>query len=180
MCNRIIHDEIAKEYSYIMCPFCYKPINERKMSKTDFECCDDQDIINEDGKIVCRNCGVLCFYKYFKEYIDFNENKYKLRKKSFYIRKYHIENTINKICDENKIQLKNLERTKIFEIFNKINKVIPKLNQNRKRTISIKYMLKQIFDMLKIEYENIKITKSESTLKFYDEYWGKLMKLINQ
>ena len=52
MCyNRIIHDEISKEYSYILCPFCNKQINERKV-----KCCDNQDIINEDGKIVCRNC----------------------------------------------------------------------------------------------------------------------------
>ena len=33
MCNRIIHDEISKEYSYILCPFCNKQINERKVKK---------------------------------------------------------------------------------------------------------------------------------------------------
>ena len=40
-------------------------------------------------------------------------------------------------------------------------------------------MLKQIFDMLKIDYRNIEITKSDSTLKFYDDYWNDLEKLIN-
>ena len=69
---------------------------------------------------------------------------------------------------------------KIFEIFDKINKVIPKLGYNRKRIISIKYMLKQIFDMLKIDCKNTEVTKSAITLKFYDDYWNDLKKLINQ
>ena len=55
--------------------------------------------------------------------------------------------------------IKNSDTLKIFEIINEINKVVPELNHNRKRTISNKYMLKQIFDMLKIEYGNINITK---------------------
>ena len=59
-----------------------------------------------------------------------------------------------------------MHKEKIFEILDEINKVIPKLNQNRKRTISIKYILKQIFDMLKIEYKNIKITKSKKHWNF--------------
>ena len=41
-CDRIIHDEISKEYDYINCPFCNKPINERKVKKTFYECCDNQ------------------------------------------------------------------------------------------------------------------------------------------
>ena len=53
------------------------------------------------------------------------------------------------------------------------------MNYNRNRIISIKYILKQIFDMLKIDYKNIAITKSVKTLKFYDYYWSKLIKLIN-
>ena len=138
-----------------------------------------QDIINDNQKIVCKNCGVVQYYDYHKEYMDFNENKYKIRKKSVYIRKYHIENTINKICDDNNIQLKYSNRLKIFEIFDKINKFIPELNHNRKRTISIKYMLKQMFDMLKIDYKHIEVTKSESTLLYYNSYWNNLLKLIN-
>ena len=105
-CNRIIHEEISREFDYINCPFCYKQISNQVKANRFFECCDNQDIINEDGKVVCRNCGVVFYYKYFREYIDFNENKYKMRKKSVYIRKYHVNNTIDKICDDNQIQLK--------------------------------------------------------------------------
>ena len=130
--------------------------------------------------MVCKNCGIVNYQNYQQDYIDFNENKYKIRKKSVYIRKYHINNTINKICDDNKIQLKYSDKEKIFKILDEINKAIPKLNQERKRTISIKYILKQIFDMLKIDCKNILITKSVKTLKFYDDYWNDLKKLINR
>ena len=77
------------------------------------------------------------------------------------------------------IQLEYSDRLKIFEIFDKINKVIPKLGHNRKTIISIKCILKQIFDMLKIDDKNIEITKSVITLKFYDDYWYDLKKLID-
>ena len=163
-CNIIIHKELSDEY--VICPFCNKQIDERKVKKTFYECCDNQDIINEDGKVVCRNCGVVFYYKYFREYINFNENKYKIRKKSVYIRKYHVNNTIDKICDDNQIQLKYSDKEKIFKILDKINKVIPELNQHRKRTISIKYILKQIFDMIKIDCKNIAITKSVKHYNF--------------
>ena len=83
------------------------------------------------------------------------------------------------ICKKNNIQLEYSDTLKIFEIFDKINKVIPKLGYNRNRIISIKYILKQIFHMLKIDYKNIAITKSVKTLKFYDDYWNDLKKLIS-
>ena len=117
-CNIIIHKELSDEY--VICPFCFKQISNRVIKKSVLECCDKQEIINDYGEVVCKSCGVVQYYDYHKEYIDFNENKYKIRKKSDYIRKYHIENTINKICDENNIQLKHLDRLKIFEIFDKI------------------------------------------------------------
>ena len=101
-----------------------------------------------------------------------------MRKKSVYIRKYHVNNTIDEICDDNQIQLKYSDKEKI-KILDEINKAIPKLNQERKRTISIKYILKQIFDMLKIDCKNIAITKSVKALQFYDDYWNDLKKLIN-
>ena len=34
--------------------------------------------------------------------------------------------------------------------------------------------------MLKIDCKNIAITKSVKTLKFYDDYWNKIRKLINR
>ena len=34
-------------------------------------------------------------------------------------------------------------------------------------------------DMLKIDYRHIEVTKSESTLLYYNSYWNNLKKLIN-
>ena len=101
-CNIIIHKELSDEY--VICPFCYKQISERKMKKSVLECCDKQEIINDNGEIVCKRCGIIQ-HDFQKEYIVFNENKYKIRKKSVYIRKYHVNNILIDICKKNDIQL---------------------------------------------------------------------------
>ena len=158
-----------------ICPFCYQQlVDVENFVRVIESCCGEQEIINNNGMNVCKNCGIIQHYDFHKECINFNENKYKIRKKSVYIRKYHLNNILIDICRQNNIQLQHSDKSKIFEIFDKINKVIPKLGYNRKRIISIKYMLKQIFDMLKIDYKNIEITKSVITLKFYDDYWHDL------
>ena len=41
-------------------------------------------------------------YQIAKIYINFNENKYKIVKKSIYERKYHLRNTINGISSKYK------------------------------------------------------------------------------
>ena len=138
-CNIIIHKELSDEY--VICPFCVRQISERK--KKDVECCNNQEIINNGEMVICKNCGIVQHYNFHKEYVDFNENKYKMRKKSVYIRKYHLNNILMDICGKNNIQLEYSDTLKIFEIFDKINKVIPKLGSNRNRIISIKYILIQ-------------------------------------
>ena len=39
--------------------------------------------------IVCRTCGTVQGYEVVKEYIDFYENRHKLKRKSYYHREYH-------------------------------------------------------------------------------------------
>ena len=53
--------------------------------------------------------------------------KYKIRKKSVYIRKYHLNNILMDICKKNNIQLEYSDTLKIFEIFDKINKVFSRI-----------------------------------------------------
>lgn len=57
-----------------------------------------QNMVNNKGIYVCRNCGTVNGYDIASEYVDFHENKYKIVKKSVYQRKYHLENVINNIC----------------------------------------------------------------------------------
>ena len=47
--------------------------------------------------MICTNCGKIYYEFYKNNYIDFYENMYKIRKKSIYKRKYHIENVLNNI-----------------------------------------------------------------------------------
>ena len=75
---------------------------------------------------------------------------YKIRKKNVCIRKYHILNTVNDIAQDNKIQISNHDRDKIMRIFTLINQVLPQVNGYRKRMISTKFVLRQIFRNLGI------------------------------
>lgn len=75
-----------------------------------------------------------------------------------YIRKYHILNVIDDIAKRNKIQISYNNREKILRIFALINKVLPQVNNGRKRMISIKFILRQIFRVLGIEYKFIPLS----------------------
>ena len=44
--------------------------------------------------------------------------------------------------------------------------------------ISIQYIVRKLFVMLGLPYENIRITKSKKTLAFYESYWEELYALI--
>ena len=71
-----------------------------------------------------------------------------LRHKSIYHRKYHVQNTMNDLCSQHKLQISISDRYNILSIFNEIDKIIPQINVNRKRIININYILKQIFEMM--------------------------------
>ena len=51
-----------------------------------------------DGYLVCINCGQVHDYLTADEYVDFYENRHKIRKRSVYHRKYHIINVMNDIA----------------------------------------------------------------------------------
>ena len=103
---------------------------------------------------------------------------YKIRKKSVYFWKYHIENVMNSISFENNTELTHGQRDQIYKVFVEIGTIIPLVNRNRKRMISIKYVMKQLFKMLGLPYKDINVTKSKKTLKYYKQYWEKIQSLI--
>lgn len=92
-----------------------------------------------------ENLFVLILEKYqvASEYIDYHENRCRVIKKLIYQRKYHLENIINNICDKNGLSISQSNRFKIHKIFNEIDKILPQINGDRKRIISISYILKQ-------------------------------------
>ena len=174
-CNSQIHDEL-KNMGEGSCIFC----NELLYAGDNFgdDCCGKNDILEDDYSTVCQNCGTQS-YKYTSNYIDFYQNMYRIRRKSVYKRFYHIENTLNSICYENKITLTYKQRDKIYKTFEIIGSVIPSVNKLRRRMISTKYILRQLFKLLDLPFECIKITKSRKTLEFYNRYWAKILELKN-
>ena len=98
------------------------------------------------------------------EYIDFYENRHRIKTKSIYYRKYHIINTLNDIAQKNNIQLDYYDRESILRIFKLFDRIeLPDVG--RKRLISVNYIIKQLFDILGIEYKSIPHTRIKNTLK---------------
>ena len=66
-----------------------------------------------------------------------------------------IQNVIFDICCEDNMQITTIDKIKIFEIFYKIESVLPQINGDRKRMINIDFILKQILMMMRLQYKNI-------------------------
>ena len=174
MCDKIIHDELI----YIEeseCPFCNEVLIKGNISSD--LCCETPQIVDIDGMRVCISCGLVHNAISKSDYIEFYENLFRIRRKSIYIRRYHIENLLNDLLVNQGVELTHNQRTQIYKIFELIGFVTNQINENRKRIISVKYLLKRIFDMMDIKY-NIPVTKSIRTLTFYNAYWEKIMTII--
>ena len=78
-CNLEIHNELKEEYC--ICPFCDKPIDEVNSVLYD---CSENPILIDDKHILCKNCGTIDRTRVVNEYVDFYENRYRIRKKSIY------------------------------------------------------------------------------------------------
>ena len=103
---------------------------------------------------------------------------HKIRQKSVYHRKYHIDNVMNSISFENNIKLTHHQRERIYKVFNEINSILHEVYDGRKRMICIKFIMKQLFRMLGIPHEDIQETKSKKTLRYYKRYWKNVQSLI--
>ena len=161
-CNKDIHDEL-KESGYFSCPFCDQNLDSNEKQRlVKYElCCDCQDIINDNGMSVCLSCGIVQGYNIASEYIDFYENRHKFKRKSVYHREYHINNTIIDIEQKYNIKISYHDKRKIERVFAEIGNIIDQVNGNRKRMISVNYIMRMIFKMMGIPYKKIPISKSK-------------------
>ena len=48
----------------------------------------------------------------------------------------------------------------------------------RKRLISVNFIIKQLFDILGVEYKIIPLTRSKHTLRYYENWWERVYGLI--
>lgn len=166
--NPEIHAEMIT-MEYVECPFC--DLHLQQPSTKHIPCCNKQNMINNEGMNACQSCGTVNSYYVSKDNINFYENKYKIVKKSIYERKYHLENTIIDISNKYKLHISSHDRMKIHQIFKEIDKILPQINGNGKRMINLNFVMKKIFEMLKILCDHTKITKSQTT-DFYEQYWS--------
>ena len=98
MCTEEIHQKLIQDEDAINCIFCCKHIQDPGKPKRYF-CCSNIKLV-KDGHLVCINCGQVHDYLTADEYVDFYENRHKIRKKSAYHRKYHIINAMNDIAQK--------------------------------------------------------------------------------
>ena len=66
-----------------------------------------------------------------------------------------IQNVIFDMCCKDNMQITTIDKIKTFEIFYKIESVLPQINGDRKRMINIDFILKQILMMRRLQYKNI-------------------------
>ena len=180
-CDIELHEGLI-ESGDIVCPFCNNELDSNEKPR-DYSvkydlCCDRQDIIIDNSMIVCRTCGTVQGYKIAREYVDFYENRYRIRRKSVYHRKYHINNTILDIKQKYNIEISCHQKCKIDRVFVEIGKIINEVNIKRKRMISINFIIRKVLSMMNLPFDNIPISESKKTLAFYNQYWDSIMTII--
>ena len=171
------------ELGDIFCPFCNQNLEDLDEKPQDCSakynlCCDCQDIINDNGMIVCRSCGVVQGYKTAREYVDFYENRHRMKRKSVYHRKYHINNILIDISIKHNMTFSVEQKNKIMRIFSEIGKILPQINGERKRMISLNFILRQVLRMMGLPFNKIPISESKKTLASYHQYWTQIILLI--
>ena len=138
--------------------------------------CENRESFTIDyGYKICDECGVanghvLGFY----DNKDFDRLHY--RKKSVYQRKYYYEKKVNKISK--RINLTNEQKnelySKLMEIDNHIMEILNK-EYNRKRMISIEYLIKKLLEEMGGESRKasklVYLKISPQTLDNYENWW---------
>ena len=180
-CDIELHEGLI-ELGDIVCPFCNNELDSnekpRDYSAKYYFCCDCQDIINDNGMIVCRSCGIVQGYKTAREYVDFYENRYRMRRKSVYHRKYHLNNILMDFSTKHNMTFSVEQKNKIMRIFSEIGDILPQINGERKRMISLNFILRQVSRMMSLPFDKIPISKSKRTLNSYQQYWTQIILLI--
>ena len=175
-----LHRSLIESGDIGVCPFCNHNLKEvdGKPRYGYYACCDCQDIINDNGMIVCRSCGVVQGYKTEREYVDFYENRHRMKRKSVYNRKYHINNILIDISTKHNITFSVEQKNKIMRIFSEIGKILPQINGKRKRMISLNFILRQVSRMMGLPFNKIPSSESKKTLASYQQYWTQIRLLI--
>ena len=181
-CDMELHEGLI-ELGDVVCPFCKRTLEDLDEKPRDRSvkydlCCDCQDIINNDRMIVCRSCGIVQGYKTAREYVNFYENRHRMKRKSVYHRKYHLNNILMDIGIKHNITFSYEKKNKIMRIFSEIGDILPQINGERKRMISLNFILRQVLRMMDMPFNKIQISESKKTLASCQQYWTQIILLI--
>ena len=174
MCEELIHRELL-DIGESICFLCDELLDK---GDTVIEQCCDKPNIEANETIVCLNCGCVLSSCYYAEFIDFYQNIYKIKRKSIYYRKYHVENTLNSLQLDKGLVLTHNQRNRIYKVFDVIGTIVNNVNRDRKRMISVNFIIRKILKMMKISYDQIPVSRSKRTLAFYNKYWTQIIALI--
>ena len=165
-------EDQIKKYLEILYKYTSKPTEEVNLKAKCRNCENRESFTIDYGYKICEECGVanghvLGFY----DIKDCDRLYY--RKKSVYQRKYHYEKKVNQVSK--RINLTNEQK---YELYSKLmaidNHVMEILNKeyNRKRMISIFYLIKKLLAEMGCEkYKLVFLKISPQTLNNY-ENWG--------
>ena len=87
MCTEEIHQMLIQEEDAVNCIFCSKQIQDPRKPQR-YVCCSNMKLI-KDRHLMCINCSQVHDEYFAPKYIDFYENRHKVRKKPVYHRKCH-------------------------------------------------------------------------------------------
>lgn len=167
-CSNELHNGFISN-NIIICPFCYLQI--QSVDKHNgLRCCIDMNVETIAGMLACISCGIVHDCTYSIEYIDFHENKYKLKRKSIYNRKYHIKNTIDHMTQKHDFHLSYDDQRAIDTTLKKISRALT--CNGRKRSIKMTYIFHRVLDSIGSENTHeFRLPKNKKTLKLYDQIW---------
>ena len=168
----IYSEEEIKKYLDILHKYTKPPENETGQKTRCWKCKEtDFDLVS--GFKICVNCGSQ--NEHVLGYFDKKDyERLHFRKKSIYQRKYHYEKKVDQVSK----RLKLTEDEK-YDLYQKLmvidNNVMEKLNKqfNRKRMISIGYLIKKILEEMGNEkYKIIDLSIGDQTLANYEKWWN--------
>ena len=165
-------DDEIKKYLDIFHNFTKSPKNETDRKISCWNCQETEfDLVS--GFVFCMKCGSQNG-RYFDSFDKRDQDRLIFRKKSIYQRKYHYEKKVKQISKR-----LNLTEDEKYNLYLKLleidNKIMEDLNKqfNRKRTISIVFLIKKILEEIKNpKHKLVELSIGDQTLENYENWWN--------
>ena len=134
--------------------------------------CQESDFEEYGGYYICEHCG--CQNGHVLGYYDKRDEEHMVfRKKSIYKRRYHYIKRVDQVSK--KIQLNEEEKDYLFNELMEINdEIMERINKkmNRKRMISIVFLMKKILEEKGNEkHLLLQLNTSTKTFAYYEKWW---------